>query len=268
MPSAISYLLTAFLGLLAGGLLNVLADDLPQRRPPGLPACHHCGQVHPPHYWLAVVGYLFGGRCPRCGSPVRLRNVLVEVIAALALVYLWSRFGATPFYFAFTAIMVAILLLVTVIDVEHRLILRVVMGPAVLLALLGGVLDPGKGWERALLGGGVGFGVTYLFYVLGGLFARAASRVRGTELTEVAFGWGDVMLGTFIGVALGWPSILFALLIAVFAGGLAGAVYLVVLRLLGRGSAFVAIPYGPFLALGCLVMLVWADEFVRWYFGG
>ncbi len=267
MPSAAGYFLLAVIGLFAGALVNVLADDLPHRRRPGLPACPHCGQIYLPHHWLAVVAYLpfWGGRCRRCGSPIPLRRVVVEIASALALVYLRLHFGLT-WHFAVVAVFVEVLLLVTVIDVEHRLILRVVIYPAATFALVAGVLNPERGPIPTLIGGAVGFGLTYLFYVFGRVFTRAVGRLRGRELNEVAFGWGDVNFGLFIGLAVGWSGVLFALLIAVFAGGLAGAIYLVVMRFRRRGALFLAMPYGPFLALGALVMLVWAREFVAWYF--
>lgn len=273
MPSVI----LALPGLLVGALLNALADGLPERRTPSWPLrCAHCGRAHPPHYWLAVSAFFFagGGRCLRCGSPMGLRRVVVELASAVALGYLWSRFGPSAGRFLYAAAIVETLLLVTVIDIEHRLILRVVVYPAALVALAGGILDPdpAKGAARTLIGGAVGFGVTYLFYVFGRLFVKAARTFgRGQTLNEVAFGWGDVTLGAFIGLAVGWSSVLLALLIAVFAGGLGGAIYLAVLRArrVGRGtypySLFTPMPYGPYLALGGLVMLLWAKEFVEWF---
>ena len=259
------YVIAALAGLLLGALLNVLADDLPRRHTPERPACANCRRIHPPHYWLAVIAYMFGGRCATCGSPIPIRRVLAELTSALALAYLWGRFGATR-QFVFNVLIVELLLLITVIDLEHRLILRVVIYPAALVALAAGLVDAARGVERTLIGGAVGFGVTYLFYVFGWLFAKAVGKLRGQPLSEVAFGWGDVNLGGFIGLAVGWPGVTFALLIGVFAGGLGGAFYLAVMRLRGKASAFMAMPYGPFLALGGLVMLLWADEFVAWYF--
>ncbi|MBI3761855.1 MAG: prepilin peptidase [Chloroflexi bacterium] len=260
------YALSALLGLVLGALLNVLADDLPARRAPRLPVCGNCGRTHPPHYWLAVGAYLFGGRCVHCGAPIRLRHVLTELTSALIVVYLWNRFGATT-QFVFTAAIVAGLLLITVIDVEHRLILRVVVYPAMIIALIAGLLDPSKGAVKTLVGGAVGFGLTYLLYLLGGLFSLAVAKMRGRELHEIAFGGGDVNLAGFIGLAVGWSGILFALFIAVIAGGLGGAIYLLVMILRRKASLFMAIPYGPFLALGGLVMLLWGKELATWYLG-
>jgi leader peptidase (prepilin peptidase)/N-methyltransferase len=266
MPAILTYPLLVLAGLTIGAGLNALADALPAGRPLGRPACAHCGQPHPPRYWVAVAALLFGGRCRQCGTRIGARHALVELAAALALAYTWARWGWS-WLFAANAAAVLWLLLITVIDAEHRLILRVVVYPAAVFALAWGLLDADKGASRTLIGGAVGFGVTYLFYIFGRLFARAAGRLRGEALTEVAFGWGDVNFGLFIGLAVGWPGALFALAIAVFAGGVAGAALLLFTRLRGQNAAFMAMPYGPFLALGALTMLLWGPEFAAWYLG-
>ena len=262
--SELYYLPLALFGVLLGAALNVLADNLPAGRWPARPACAHCGQPHPPHQWVALAALLFGGRCQHCGTRIGLRHSLVELAAALALVYIWARWGGS-LVFVFNAVVTLWLLLITVIDAEHRLILRVVVYPAAVFALVWGLLDPDKGVSRTLVGGAVGFGITYLFYLFGRVFSRVAGRLRGEELSEVAFGWGDVNFGLFIGLAVGWPSVMFALFIAVLAGGLAGALLLVFTRLRGHNAAFLAMPYGPFLALGALTMLLWGRELAAWY---
>ena len=114
-----------------------------------------------------------------------------------------------------------------------------------------------------------GFGIMFALYQLGVLFVRAAGRVRGQELNTVALGFGDVRLAGFVGLVVGFPNILYALILAVTFGGLAGLVYwfvrAVVLR---RYSLFTPIPYGPYLVAGGMIMMLYGPDVIRWWSGG
>ena len=257
------FALTIPLGLLIGALLNVLADDLPARRAPSLPACQHCGQLHPPHYWLATLAYFFGGKCVHCGAPLRLRHVALELASVIALTYLGLRFGPTE-QFIYKAVIVEILLLVTVIDLEHRLILRVVIYPAWVVALIVGLLDPARGLSKTLVGGAVGFGVTFVIYLVAGPLMHLLARLRGQTLDEVPFGWGDVNLSAFVGLAVGWTGIVPALFLAILSGGVGGLIFLLVMAVRRKATLFMVMPYGPYLALGGLVILVWGKDLAAW----
>jgi Flp pilus assembly protein protease CpaA len=87
-------------------------------------------------------------------------------------------------------------------------------------------------------------------YLLGILFARIIGRMRGAAIHEAAMGFGDVLLGTVIGLLVGWPAILTSFTFTILAAGVFAVIYLLVLVALRRyhlGSAF---PYAPFLILG------------------
>ena len=74
-------------------------------------------------------------------------------------------------------------------------------------------------------------------------------------------GGGDIKLLAMIGAFLGWQGVLLTLLLASFIGSIIGVAIMV-----GRGGdAKLAIPFGPFLAMGAMVSLFWGDEIVRWY---
>jgi leader peptidase (prepilin peptidase)/N-methyltransferase len=141
--------------------------------------------------------------------------------------------------------------------------------PAIILALVGAFANPAfDSPKRALLGGAIGLVSTFAVYLAGGLFARLLGRIRGQPISEVAFGFGDVTLNTFIGLIVGAPDVIFAMVIGFFSGGVFAALYLLVQGLLRRRySAFTAIPYGPFLILGGATMLCFGSEFMAWYTG-
>ena len=236
-------ILYSLLGLLTGAFLNIAADELPQRRPLGSPRCPYCGQNHLPPEWIAVFSsLLLRGRCQHCRAPLSFRRPLLELGTMLAFAFLWQRYGLTPLLLLFT-FYICTLFLVLVIDLEHRLILNVVILPAIFIAGIGSLISPGL--LQALAGGLIGFASFYLI---------ALARKGG-------MGGGDVKLAAFIGLVTGFPSVIVALLIAILAGG-ATALILVLTRTKELKSY---IPYGPFLVVGGVVALIYGPQIVAWY---
>ena len=277
--SNVSLIIYSLLGWLIGGLLNVLADHLPGRsssaagayRDPGVPACAFCGQPRPWFGWLAVGAYVLArGRCAHCGARISLRHPLTEIATAALFAFLWQRYGPSLRLFLET-LYSAIMVLLLVIDLEHRLVLHVTTLPAILLALTGSFfLDrEGYNWRLAILGGATGFLLVLGMYLFGHLFVRLMERVRGQKIGEVAFGFGDVTLTTFIGLVTGFPNVIFALLLGIVLGGIGGAIYWLIKAVIRRDySLFSAIPYGPFLIAGGWGLMIWGQGFLNWYSGG
>lgn len=255
------------LGLLLGAAINALADDLPRRVRPQMPHCEACGELHHPLQWSAALAFLAGrGRCGHCGAPLRLRRVAVEIVSAVLLVYLFARFGPTT-RFVLLAALLECFWLITVIDLEHRLILYVTVIPAAFIALLYGLFGAERGAARTLIGGAVGFGALYAVYLFGWGFSALLARIRKQPLGETAFGGGDVNLAGVIGLAVGWQGIVLALMIAILSGGVGATLYLIVMALRRRYKLFTAIPYGPFLVFGAVMLLLFDAEIKR-RFGG
>ncbi len=255
----VATLLYAMVGWLVGMGLNALADDLPYHR---RPERWRCAQCQAPRWPLAVAAYLAGrGRCAKCGCPVGWRAVMVELFTALVFAFLWLRYGAS-LQLAAVSFYVAVYILVTVTDVEHRLILNAVMFPAIAIAIVGGVFRANGFSIQGALGAGLIAMVALLaMYGLGALIGR----LKGLS-GVVPFGQGDVTLGVFIGLTTG-PAVLYALSIGIVSAGAAALGY-VIYRLVasqrsGLGSA--TMPYGPFLALGGALMVIWWAEVVAYY---
>ncbi len=250
--------IAALLGWATGVAVNVVADSLPVTRRVARPACPACGAPRPWPAWSAIAGALSGARrCAYCGRRRSWRALVVELASAVGAVWLWHH-DPTLAGFGQGFLVAAVLLLIGIIDLEHRLILHAVSFPAALLVGAAHALDPARGVTKTLLGGAAGFVLVLGLYLLGGLFARGVARLRRRPLEEVAFGFGDVTLSAVIGLAVGWPGVVLALLLGVLAAGLFSLGYVGWMLVRRRYSAFTPIPYGPFLILGA-----WAV-----YFGG
>jgi leader peptidase (prepilin peptidase)/N-methyltransferase len=248
-------LIAALLGLLAGGLVNMLADDLPERG--GLCAPHFPDGASRP--WLGVGAFLRGRRASPAGAGLSWRYPLVEIALAVAFGLLALAYPLDVqliFYLLYACVFV----LVTVIDLERRLILFVVTLPAAIVALLDAALtpEPRPTVVDSLAGGALGFGVFWLIWYGGVWFNRLRS--QGDDPPEVAFGFGDVVLAAVCGLILGWQSMIFAMFIAVFAGAFGGLAWMLSRAVSASGYAmFTALPYGPYIVLGTVVMLFFRE---------
>jgi leader peptidase (prepilin peptidase)/N-methyltransferase len=268
------------LGLGLGVLLNSLADNLPPdahdlRYPPRRPRCRVCDQPHAPGYWLALAAVVRkSGRCEHCGAPRPRRAVVVELVSGLVTALLWFWAARTGLPLAQTVavylaalVFVLALLVITVIDIEHRLILSVVVTPTAVVAALCGIVLPGHGAAMTVLGGIAGYGVTLGIFVLAELYVRAIRYLRRQPFDEVGFGGGDVQLAGLVGLAVGWPFVLQALVLAVLAGGLFSLAYILIQLARGRYTPHAAVPYGPFLVFGALTLYLYGQDFAAWLAG-
>lgn len=244
----------ALLGLVAGSIINILADNLPERMRPQRPYCLQCGHVHSLGGWFALGRKLRGGKCLNCGASTPLRPLLVEASTAI-LFALLPALIPNPINLAVNSFFIAILILVIVIDLEHRLILNVVTFPATVLALLGSLLVTNE--ENTLLKALVGAVVGFLFFY-------AAYWIGQKMFGPGALGFGDVKLVMAMGAMLGLHRILFALVLAILLGGVISLVVLVVNRQINRRTY---LPYGQYLAIAGIIMLIWGVQIFQWYTG-
>lgn len=254
------------IGILSGGIVNILADSLPDYNRPSAPR-NPDGTPRPPQAWLGITAFLTDKRAWADSKPLGWRYPLAEIGTGLLMLLVIVATANDPevsdVQRVFYLIYMPIFVLITVIDIEHRLILFSVIIPSVIIALLDAVLTPVPGKQdlgTALLGGLVGFGVFFLLYLGGGLFVYVMSRIRGEELTEVAFGYGDVMLAGLSGLILGWAPLIFAIFITVFLGSFGALVYMAARSITGRYDVFTALPYGPYIIMGTLTMMLFSNE--------
>jgi leader peptidase (prepilin peptidase)/N-methyltransferase len=267
---SVQVLCYALVGWLAGVFINHAADALPQRSDLGAaPTCPRCGMLRPSAAWSAVIGHLTGRRiCLGCGAPLPIRSVVVELLMPLVFVGLLWRYGLS-IHLGLLSLYSVVLILVTITDLEHHLIQHVVMVPAIVIAIGGAFFNQDLTPRRALLGGAVGLVCLYAMFLLAQPVSTLMGRLARRQVTEVPFGFGDVTLGAFIGLITGLPGVFFALLIALLSAGLAAALILVVRAVIQhRYTPFSAIPYGPFLALGGFIMMVYGREIIQWYIAG
>jgi len=209
---------------------------------------------------IAAVGGLLAGWCLsvislRLGNGVPVREGGVpsptkrDLLTALATAALWIsvvlvKHGANQILLGLA--LVAVLVPVTLTDIEHRLIPNKITGPGAVGAIVIGLATHPPGVVGQLLAG-LGAGLfLFLFAVI----------FRG------ALGMGDVKLGGVLGLYLS-GSVVVAIVAGILAGGVAAVIVLA--RTGIRAGAKTKIAYGPYLAIGGIVGLLAGPHILHWY---
>jgi leader peptidase (prepilin peptidase)/N-methyltransferase len=251
----ITYIIAILLGWLSGIVVNYVTDVLPLRRRLTKPFCIQCDTDQ------SWINYLFWPRkCPVCSHSRGRRVWIVEgfYIGTSILVSLYPPDGLGYFL---GMIVLAYFGVVVLIDLEYRLIMHPVSLFGAVLGLVVGIIS--VGWMKSLIGGVAGFGIMWLIYMLGILIIKMIDRARGRPVNDVALGFGDVNLSGVLGLMLGWPVILVSLVISILIAGLVSLVYIVIKLLTGRYHAFMALPYGPFLVFGAVILIYLRDLVIK-----
>ena len=257
----VTLLIPFILGWIAGLFINYASDVLPLTRRFSQPVCTHCQS---PFSWT---DYLTLRTCQHCGRRRNLRTWLVQILATASFVYFWL-YPSKALGIPLGMLVLIYFGIITVIDLEHRLILHPTSLAGAVLGLIVGTSIHSRadglllGAGKSLLGGLFGFGVMFLLYQLGTLVARyRARKMKASGQApdeEEALGGGDVYLAGVLGLMLGWPFIWNALVLGVLLGGLISFLFIVMLLIRRRYTAdalMTFIPYGPYFIIGAFYLL-------------
>jgi leader peptidase (prepilin peptidase) / N-methyltransferase len=196
---------------------------------------------------------------PAVWGESRRRVLLLGGLTALAWAAAASRYS-DPLQFWLTATACTALLALSATDIERHLLPNRLMYPCLLVALFLSVAWPDRPSILQLTGGQVGATwPAWLSDAVGaGLIAIAGGITGAGVMLAVflilpGFGFGDVKLGGLIGLLVGFPAVLTALLAGMVFGGIGAALLL----LRGRATMRTSIAYGPYLAGGAILELLW-----------
>ena len=248
LSPGLEYFLVGALGLILGSFANVVVARLPLEMSVAHPASH-CPSCRKPIRWwdnIPVLSYLaLRGRCRQCQAPISVRYPIIELLTGLLCVAARYRFGMNATLFVRDIPLLVILVCVTFIDLEHRIIPdRLSLGGLVLglaTAWMDGRLGEGAlpAFVQGAIGAAVGFGV---FYAFAWTYFQATGRS--------GLGGGDIKLLAMLGAFLGPLGVFQTILISSVFGSVVGIGWALATR--KRNLMTVAIPYGPFLVVGAL----------------
>ena len=249
MSAAFAFLVTVS-GAAVGSFLNVCIHRLPLRVSLAWPASHcpNCRAPVKPYDNVPIFSYIWlGGRCRSCRMPISIKYPIIELVTAG--VFLGTFLLFEPPVLFQRLIFACAMIVLAVIDLEHRILPDVITLPGIVLGFLFSIFMP-PGWRESLVGLVAGGGSLWLM-------GEVYYRVRGEE----GMGFGDVKMLAMIGAFLGWRSMLLTLVLSSFLGSIIGLVMIA----LKRGDMKYALPFGTFLAAGALVASVVGDRIIDWY---
>jgi leader peptidase (prepilin peptidase)/N-methyltransferase len=215
-------------------------------------ACPSCAKpIHPLHN-LPLISYLWlKAKCPNCGARISPRYLMVELASAALAYFLFTLYGATLqtlFIILFTFLLIPLVF----IDIRHKLlpddITYLLLWSGIVYSLTGAGLDI----NSSILGVIVGYMSLWSVYIIFKL-------LTGKE----GMGHGDFKLLAAIGAWVGWQQLLSVILISSLTGTLLGIALLIKAKREQREMA--SIPFGPYLAAGGWITLIWGQELARWY---
>jgi leader peptidase (prepilin peptidase)/N-methyltransferase len=247
------YGLVALFGLAIGSFLNVLIYRLPRDKNTvrDRSACPQCGH-HIPLYWnIPLFSYIIlRGKCRWCRQRISFRYPLVELITMLLFTLFLYRDGLTA-RLAVDWFLAAGLIAIFFIDWEFQIIPDKITLPGIIIGLLAALVVSPPGFVDALIGMVVGGG-TLLFVAYAGQWL----------FKKEAMGGGDIKMAAMMGAFVGWQKIL----LVFFGGALVGmAVSLVWMAVSPKVRQERVIPFGPFLALAAVTVIIYGDTIIRYY---
>jgi prepilin signal peptidase PulO-like enzyme (type II secretory pathway) len=231
--------------LALGSFLNVVVARVPARRsivrPPS--SCGSCGTAILWRDNIPLLSYaLLRGRCRHCDAKISALYPLVELVTALLVVACFAVFGLTA-WATLAAAFCAVLVVLSVIDLQHRIVPNRIVLPSAAVALVAHtVIDPSLEWA------------VWSLLAAGGLFLVVLAYPKG-------LGMGDVKLALLLGAMLG-SSVTLALMLGMFAALIPS---IVLLTRHGSAARKMGIPFVPFLAFGAVVALFLGERVLDAY---
>lgn len=248
------YVLITLMGLAIGSFLNVVIHRVPRNESLVRPRSHcpNCQVEIADRDNIPLLSWvLLRGRCRNCHAAISARYPLVELATALLFLGASWRSGLSwslPAYLVWLAGLLALGL----IDLEQMKLPRQIVYVSLILtsALLTLASWATHDWHRLVVGAIAGAAWFVLFFLLN----FASPRLLG---------FGDVRLAPLLGLGLGWLAV-GDVVIAFFLSNLLGAIIGLSLIAAGKIRRDQPIPYGVFLALGCIVTYFAGPALITW----
>jgi leader peptidase (prepilin peptidase)/N-methyltransferase len=251
IPLTVNILAFIF-GACIGSFLNVCIYRIPSALSIVHPGsrCPRCETIIPFYDNIPILSYLLlRGKCRNCGISIAIRYPLVELMGGLSALASTLTFGLTLHALVVFAF-IATLIVVTFIDLDHRIIPDSISLPGIPIFFMAALAVPSITWQASaigiVVGGGSLFAVAWIYQL-----------ITGRE----GMGGGDIKLLAMIGAMIGWKGILFTLFAASAIGTIVGLLAMV---RSGKGMRL-AIPFGPFLAIGAVIYLFFGNALIFWY---
>ena len=243
------HMLIIIIGIVIGSFLNVCIYRIPKDESIAFPPSHctNCKHNLKSFDLIPVISYVFlGGKCRYCHEKISLRYPIIEVVNSILYLLIYLKFGLTIITLKYF-ILASVLIVIGMIDHDTQFVFTktTVFGGVVgiIFIIIQGIIY-NNGIFDLILGGLIGFAIIGLIVFL----------TKG-------MGEGDIEIAVVCGLFLGIKGILLGLFLAIVIGGIFGIIILA----LKLKNAKEKIAFGPFIAIGCLISMLWGVEILRIY---
>ncbi|WP_017472730.1 prepilin peptidase [Amphibacillus jilinensis] len=241
------YIVTFIFGLVLGSFYNVVGLRVPQKNflQSDRSYCPNCKKVLRWFELLPVLSYLIQkGKCRGCHNAISKLYPIIELLTGTSFTLSYWRFGLSfELIVAFLVISLAVIIIVT--DSRYFLIPNKILIFFLPFVIGARVLVPLEPWWSPILGAIIGFGLIFLIIIV----------------SKGGMGAGDMKYFALLGIIFGYPSILLVFLLATFYGALVNTV-LLLMRRVDRKSK---VPFGPYISLAVLTVLIYGESIIDWY---
>lgn len=224
----------------------------------GRSACPECEKDLQPLDLVPIVSYLtLRGKCRYCSKEISYMYPLLEAISGVIFASLFFMFpffnsalqfsGTNMGLYLLHAFYSFVLIFTFFYDLHYLRVADEILLPAILIGLIATIAYPlTPHFLDALLGAAIAVAFFGLQILLS----------KGKWL-----GLGDLRVGAFMGVILGWKQVILALVLSYFIGSFV-ALFVAVHKKKFKG---VKIPFAPLLVTGTFITLFFGQEILHWY---
>lgn len=247
MEYIILYIMIFLIGISIGSFLNVCIYRIPKKEDIVFERSHcmSCGNVLKWYELIPLFSFIVqGGKCRNCKTKLSAQYPLIELLNGLIYVWIFIVKGFCPESILF-CICASVLIVISVIDWRTY---EIPFGCNIVIGILGIVrviLDLAH-WYNYVIG----------FFAVSGLFLIIYWITKGRGI-----GGGDIKLMAAAGLLLGWQNILLSLMIGSIAGSV---IHLALMKIQGKDRV---LAFGPYLAFGIFISMLYGNDIITWYLG-
>ncbi len=245
--------------------MNVLIDRTVEGKDwvRGRSHCDHCHKTLAWYDMIPVFSFLlYGGKSRCCRTPLSYQYPIVEALVGLLFVW-WIGMGfwffrlvvaplsmVQPVFWLVTGLLLTILAL-------GDLIYGVVLMPIVWIGSVLTVIYRLILWHYGVYQSNDLMGSLLLSFIFYGAFWLLYKLTKGRGMAE-----GDMYVAMYMGLLLGWPRGMVAILLS-FVIGAAVGVMLIISKIRSRKDT---LPFVPFMVTGMVIALLWGEQLWRFLY--
>jgi len=255
IPNSIFYPASVILGLCLGSFYNVCVHRFLTGQSIVHPGSHcpGCGHGLSWRENIPLLSYaVLRGRCGSCSQKISLRYPAVETLSGVLSLLLAMNLGFGAAYFIYLFFF-GLLTVASFIDLEIFILPDIITLPGAGLAFLASFILP-ISWQDSLLGALIGAGIFLLIQ-------KAYLVIKKID----GLGTGDIKMMLMLGALTGWQGLPILIFLSAVLG-LAAALFFIKDRA-GSKAMQTPVPFGPFLALGAIIYILWGEAIWLWYLG-